>query len=122
MSPTRSESWRSRDVAAALAFLAVLALQVGVPLQRLAAMAAGERPPARFGWQMYSRAPERLEVAVVLEDGSRHVVGTSTLLVQPRAEVPVEELVPGLCQASPRARAVQVTPEDGPSRTVPCPP
>lgn len=125
MSRTRSESsawgWRPPEIAAAVVFLAVLVLQVAVPLQRLVAVAAGEPAPARFGWQMYNRAPERLEVVVVLDDGGEQAVGPSSMLVQPRAEVPIEELLPALCTASPRARAVAVTPESGPRRTFPCP-
>ncbi len=125
MCPTRSEAseggWRPREIASAVAFLAVIALQAGVPLQRLAAVGAGAPAPARFGWQMYSRLPDRSEVAVVLDDGSERTVGPSTMLIQPRAEVPIEELVPALCAASTRARAVAVTPASGPRRLLPCP-
>lgn len=128
MSPTRSDArptegagWRPREIAAAVVFLAVLVFQAGVPLQRLAAVAAGEPAPARFGWQMYSRAPDRSQVAVVFGDGREQAVEPSSLLVQPRAEVPIEELLAALCSASPRVRSVAVTPAGGPRRTLPCP-
>lgn len=130
MSSTRSDrnggSWRARDVTAALVFLAVVAVQVGVPLHRLAVVAAGATPPARFGWQMYSHTPVRLEISVVLDDGSARVVEPSMMLVMPRAEVPAKTLLPALlpalCGASPRARAVAVAPEGGSTDTLPCPP
>lgn len=111
MSPTRSSGpggWRPREVAAAITFLAVVAFQFALPAQRLVAVAAGEPPPARFGWQMYSRTPERLAMVALFDDGSERAVYPSALLARPRAEILVAELVPTVCAASPRVRAVAV--------------
>lgn len=108
-------------MAAAAAFVALVALQFGLPAQRLAAVAAGEPAPARFGWQMYSRLPEKPAVAVVFDHGGERTVDPTTLLARSRAEIPLGELLPALCAASRRVRAVAVTPEGGERREIPCP-
>jgi hypothetical protein len=108
-------------VAAAAAFVAVVTLQFALPAQRLAAVAAGEPGPVRFGWQMFSRNPERPAVAVLFDDGSERVVDPTTLVTRARAEVSVADLVPTVCATSPRVRAVAVTDAGGERREIRCP-
>ena len=116
-----AERWRLREVVAAGAFVALVALQFALPAQRLAASAGGEPRPVRFGWQMYSRLTPRTDVVAVFADGSERVVGASALLARPRPEIPPEELLPAVC-AAPRVRAMALVGAGGGRREIPCPP
>lgn len=105
---------RARLLAAA--FVALLALQLGVPLTRLAAPR-----PARFGWQMYTGFRPRPRVFAIAHDGRREPVELPPLFVRLRGEIDVAAVVPPhLCRTRPSLRAVRLEHPSGEVAELPC--
>jgi hypothetical protein len=103
-----------------VAFLAVLAVQVGVPLARLT------RPrQARFGWQMFSTAGPAPLLVAVRAGGARDTLDVGRFFAFRRGDLP-RDAYAGLpahaCARTPGARAVLLSwPGDSaPAAIVPC--
>lgn len=96
------------SVTAAAFFVLFVLIQTGVPLMQLAAPR-----PARFGWQMFSAAPRRLRVSLVLRDGTTRPVDLRRYVGLSRGEVSLDDALPAhLCRAVPGLAAVQITSSD----------
>lgn len=99
-------AWRPRDVAAATAFAAFLAVQLALPIRAL--LADGPNP-ARFGWQMFATLPWVPQVEAELDSGTRTPMDLRLVVGYPRAEMAYDDrLVPALCRALPEARSLMV--------------
>lgn len=110
------DPWSLSRVAAVLFFVAYLILQTAIPLRQLASS-----EPARFGWQMYSRARIQPEFALVTPAGEVPVE-MERYLLRLRREIAFERyLPPHLCRVHPEASAVVVRRMSETSVRVPCP-
>lgn len=95
-------------------FQVLLALQIAVPLYQL-----GASGPARFGWQMFSRAPGMPVFEVRRGDGATETVNVRDLLVIPRQEIDyAAKLPPILCERHPDADEVVTHPSRRPGDAV----
>jgi hypothetical protein len=101
---------RAAEIAAALFFVAFLAIQLAVPIVQLVSAPR----PARFGWQMYSvrSVPPRFDL--LLRDGTSQPVALESYVTSLRADVPlVRFLPPHLCGIFPQAAAVRYQQDEG---------
>ncbi|HEU4887219.1 MAG TPA: hypothetical protein VFV49_04985 [Thermoanaerobaculia bacterium] len=105
-------------VAATAFFLLFLLIQTAVPLVRL-----GAPRPARFGWQMFSAAPQRPRFTLVLRDGTSQPADLRLYVAQSRGEVDLEKaLPPHLCRVVPDLASVRITtPDSKQPRVYECP-
>lgn len=87
----------------ALAFSAIIAFQVIIPL---GALVFGEKP-ARFGWQMYSAGVSVPVVEVVMADGDVRRIDLTEVAADVRQDVDYREHLPAfLCETVPAATQV----------------
>jgi hypothetical protein len=101
---------RATEVAAALFFVAFLAVQLAVPLIQLVSAPR----PARFSWQMYSVVSDAPRFDLVMRDGTSQPVALELYVTSLRADVPlVRYLPPHLCRLFPQAMAVRYQQNDG---------
>lgn len=100
--------WTGKDIAAAAFFLLFLLIQTAVPLVRLWAPR-----PARFGWQMFSAAPQRTRYILILRDGTRKPASLAPFVAQSRGEMDLMKAIPRhLCRVIPDLAAVQIVAPD----------
>lgn len=97
-----SVGWRTSRVIAVVVFTLVLAVQLIIPVTRL----AGGGHPQRFGWQMFSGSEAFPDFAVVTSAGVEEI-SVEDYLVTNRVELAVEEAFPPfLCEVFPNAEEV----------------
>ena len=106
----------TQSISRQLAFYAILAAQIVIPLWQLAFAAR----PARFGWQMYagSRLPSRI---VVSAGGAEREVLASDYLGNLRLDLDTEERLPPFICLRERAERVVFHYLDREPREFPCP-
>jgi len=106
--------WTPRSTAAAVVFLTIAILIVGIPV-----LATQAPRPARFGWQMYSTVSEVPEVWTEDASGARTWIDVMPFMGDGRAEIIWgPHLVDALC-SSGDVHAVVVRERDAEER-VPC--
>jgi hypothetical protein len=106
----------AREAIAAAVFLGVLALQVLIPLSRLA-----EPRPARFAWHMYSGARAPVAISVMIGTDSVHPIELRDVVRNVRADLDyVSHLVPHLCGTLANASGVRVARGAAAPEYVPC--
>jgi 23S rRNA U2552 (ribose-2'-O)-methylase RlmE/FtsJ len=97
-------SWTSKNKLALVIIVLFLSIQIGVPLARL-----WSPRPARFGWHMWSTVPPRLEIDLVMRDGSSQPANLRPYVAQARGELDLDNsLPPHLCRMLPEVAAVQL--------------
>lgn len=107
-------SWTYRAVLAAVLCLAIVIVQLAVPLRAFL-----EPRPARFGWHMYSTLNYLPEAWIEEASGSVTRVDVTQILGDTRAEIHWSEPLADLLCRHPQADAVIVVDRDGEERT-PC--
>ena len=101
--------WRWNRRTATVIVACVLAIQIATPLSVL--IFGPDDYPGRFGWQMYATSPQANKYTVHTDAGAEDVTASQFMAV-PRADLPLEALLPPhLCQVIDGA--IRVTWEEG---------
>lgn len=100
-------NWRSNKKTAVIAIVVFLIIQVGIPLDRL----HPPETPQRWGWQMFSRAPNHVEFYVETPTGITQA-DFRQYMARTRGDIDLTKSMPAhLCSIEPNA--VRVTWDSG---------
>lgn len=111
-------AWSFRSVLVLLFFVAFLAIQIIVPVVKLASPR-----PARFGWHMWTARKGNPQFILVMKNGTTHPVSLSTYLGLSRGELDIREAMSAhLCRVVPEVASVQIkTLDSEPPKVYSCP-
>jgi len=91
--------WRYSPVVAVVVFVAVLSLQLAIPISRLGEVDSG----TRFGWHMFSGARGAPQFVVETDDGEE-AIALQDYMANVRVDVDITSSLPAhLCRVIPEA-------------------